>query len=127
MKKSTAFKYLSYAYDKEFSFFRKAQIGNWRDFFNEEQSKKVDEMVKKNLKYQGVFNYGAVPIEEQQQAAGGGGTSEQAQTSQSSPSSSSTTSSGEEDAAETNTNDDNSGNKLNESAANNAAIQEIKA
>ena len=58
MKESNSFKYLTYAYDKEFGYFRSAQIGNWQDYFTDEMSLKVDVIVKTKLKYRGEFNYG---------------------------------------------------------------------
>jgi hypothetical protein len=58
MKNSTSFKFLTQAFDKDFGFFCNAQIGNWQDYFTEDMSRKVDELVRTKLKYRGEFNYG---------------------------------------------------------------------
>jgi uncharacterized membrane protein YheB (UPF0754 family) len=39
-------------------FFRKGQIGNWRDHFSSELSDKIDQRVKEKLKSPIKFNYG---------------------------------------------------------------------
>lgn len=36
--------------DTKFNFFRRGQIGNWVEYFNEEQSNKVDDIIEKNFK-----------------------------------------------------------------------------
>ncbi len=58
MKNSNSFKFLVQAFDKDFGFFRSAQVGNWQDYFTEEMSQKVDNLIKTKLKYKGEFNYG---------------------------------------------------------------------
>lgn len=35
----------------DLEFFNKGQIGNWKNFMSDEQSKRIDEAVEKNLKY----------------------------------------------------------------------------
>jgi hypothetical protein len=57
MQKSKSFEYLknSAVYEENFSFFRKAQIGNWREHFSRGLARRVDETVTRNLNYTGVF------------------------------------------------------------------------
>jgi hypothetical protein len=57
MQKSSAFEYMrnSAVYENNFNFFRKAQIGNWRDTFSDESAARVDKAAEDNLKYKGVF------------------------------------------------------------------------
>lgn len=54
MKSYSSFKFDAIFFDvdnncKKFSFFRKGQIGDWVEYFNEEESKKVDKVVKEHL------------------------------------------------------------------------------
>ena len=42
---------------KDLSFFRKGQIGDWKNHFTDEMSKKMDEVVAANLKYKKPFKY----------------------------------------------------------------------
>ncbi len=60
MSESPAFGYLksSSVFDPDFSFFRKAQVGNWREYFNAELSDRVDCALSQNLNFKGVFDYG---------------------------------------------------------------------
>ena len=39
------------------SFFRKGQIGDWKNHFTDEMSKKMDEVMAANLKYKKPFKY----------------------------------------------------------------------
>jgi hypothetical protein len=50
-------------YERDMSFFRKGQIGDWYNHFSEELSSKVDDVVKRNIKSDIKFNYGNKPIE----------------------------------------------------------------
>lgn len=45
-------------FEKDMNFFRKGQVGNWREHFSDELSKKVDDAVEKHLKSKIKFNYG---------------------------------------------------------------------
>ena len=38
-------------FKKEFNFFRKGQIGDWRNYFTDEMSSKLDDYLKRNLSY----------------------------------------------------------------------------
>ncbi len=61
MRSSSSYEYLKneHAFEKGFDFFRKAQIGNWKEYFDDEISKRLDRAVEKNLKYKTEpFNYG---------------------------------------------------------------------
>jgi hypothetical protein len=46
-------------YTEKTVFFRKGQIGNWRDYFTQEQSDRLEKLVKEKLKSPIKFNYGA--------------------------------------------------------------------
>ncbi len=46
-------------YERDMSFFRKGQIGDWFNHFSEELSSRVDEAVARNLKSDIKFNYGS--------------------------------------------------------------------
>ena len=41
----------------DLDFFNKGKIGNWRNHISEEQSKRIDEVVAKNLKYKKPIQY----------------------------------------------------------------------
>jgi hypothetical protein len=60
MSQSPAFSYLKSprVYDSTFSFFRKARVGDWREYFDEAMSNKVDQALRQHLKYQGMFDHG---------------------------------------------------------------------
>jgi hypothetical protein len=45
-------------FDDEMVFFRKGEIGDWRNYFSEEQAKRVDDFVNRNLKYKRPLNDG---------------------------------------------------------------------
>lgn len=45
-------------FKKDGHFFRKGEIGDWLNYFSSEESKKLDEIVDKNLKLKHDFNYG---------------------------------------------------------------------
>jgi hypothetical protein len=45
-------------FDRNMNFFRKGQIGSWREHFTEEMSKRMDEAVAQKLKEKIEFNYG---------------------------------------------------------------------
>ena len=42
---------------KDHGFFRKGQIGDWKNHFTDEMSKKMDEVMAANLKYKKPFKY----------------------------------------------------------------------
>jgi hypothetical protein len=41
----------------DIEFFRKGQIGNWKNYLSEEISNKIDEVMRKNLKYKRPIKY----------------------------------------------------------------------
>lgn len=42
---------------KEFKLFRKGEVGDWKNYFTEEMSKRLDEVVKAKLTYKKPFKY----------------------------------------------------------------------
>ena len=42
---------------KELKIFRKGEVGDWKNYFSEEMSKRLDEVVKANLTYKKPFKY----------------------------------------------------------------------
>jgi len=44
-------------FKSDLEFFSKGQIGTWKNHLNEEQSKKIDDMVKNKLKYKKPIQY----------------------------------------------------------------------
>ena len=54
---SMAFNALDVYFKTELKFFKKGQIGNWKNYLTEEQSKRIDEVVSKNLKYKKTIKY----------------------------------------------------------------------
>jgi hypothetical protein len=44
-------------FKNEMDFFRKGQVGDWVNFFSEEQSRRMDEAVAQKLSYKGVIKY----------------------------------------------------------------------
>jgi hypothetical protein len=52
-------------YERDMSFFRKGQIGDWYNYFTEDMSRRVDEALAANLKTVIQFNYGEKPVDEQ--------------------------------------------------------------
>jgi hypothetical protein len=47
-------------FEKDMEFFRKGQIGDWRNHFSEELSKRVDDYLKDSLKSTITFDYGVL-------------------------------------------------------------------
>jgi hypothetical protein len=45
-------------FEKEGSFIRKGKVGDWRNYFTEEASVALDQLVQANLKYSREFDYG---------------------------------------------------------------------
>jgi hypothetical protein len=45
-------------WERDMQFFRKGQVGNWREHFTEEMSKRMDEALASRLKSKVEFNYG---------------------------------------------------------------------
>ena len=52
-----AFNALDVYFKTELNFFKKGQIGNWKNYLTEEQSKRIDDVVNKNLKYKKIIKY----------------------------------------------------------------------
>lgn len=52
-----AFNALDVYFKTELNFFKKGQIGNWKNYLTEEQSKRIDDVVNKNLKYKKSIKY----------------------------------------------------------------------
>lgn len=52
-------KAMSHMFSQDLNFFSKGQIGTWKKHLNEEQSKKIDEMVKNKLTYKRPIQYEA--------------------------------------------------------------------
>ena len=48
---------ISHMFKDDLNFFSQGQIGTWKKHLNEEQSKKIDEMVRKNLTYKRPIQY----------------------------------------------------------------------
>lgn len=44
-------------FDESVDFFKNGKIGQWRNYFTKEMCEKLDETLKKNLKYKGEFDY----------------------------------------------------------------------
>lgn len=59
MKKTPSMdmKAVVHMFKEDLDFFSKGQIGTWREHLNEQQSKKIDEMVKNKLKYKQPIQY----------------------------------------------------------------------
>ena len=49
MKKLKSFELNKTNFKEDFSFFRKGQVGDWKNYFTEEMSKRYDEKIKKEL------------------------------------------------------------------------------
>ena len=45
-------------FKESMEFFRKGQIGDWKNYFTDDMIKKLKEIVEKNLRYKGKMNYG---------------------------------------------------------------------
>lgn len=52
------------SFTKEGSFYRKGQLGDWKSYFNEDESKMFDEVIETNLKHKINFNYEMITNEE---------------------------------------------------------------
>ena len=54
---SMAFNALDMYFKTELNFFKKGQVGNWKNYLSEEQSKRIDDVVSKNLRYKRPIKY----------------------------------------------------------------------
>lgn len=52
-----AFNCLDVYFHPDLEFFKKGKIGNWKNVLTEEQSNRIDEVMKKNLKYKRPLQY----------------------------------------------------------------------
>lgn len=48
---------MDHMFKQDLNFFAKGQIGNWKNYLSDEQSKKIDEVVQKNLTYKRPIQY----------------------------------------------------------------------
>lgn len=54
---SMAFNVLDMYFHPDMNFFKKGQIGNWKNYLTEEQAKRVDDVIREKLKYRRPIQY----------------------------------------------------------------------
>jgi len=59
---SMAFNVLDIYFQPDLNFFKKGKIGNWKNYLTEEQSKRIDDVISKNLKYDRPIKYESTKI-----------------------------------------------------------------